>query len=111
MQLNKKQIFKIKQVVNLDSVRSIVRIDVSHKQDGWSVEESNFNVYCVDQAYNIIWQVKELKSKPASLFGEADPFYYLGKDSKGEIFADRFSGFEYKINPDTGEAIRVGFHK
>jgi hypothetical protein len=41
----------------------------------------------------------------------ADMFVYLEKSEKGEIIGDRFSGFIYKINPDTGEATRVGFHK
>jgi len=111
MQLSKKQILRIKQTIQLDGTKSIVRIDVSHKDEGWSDEESNFNIYHIDVEYNILWQIKETKTKPVSLFGEADPFYYLGKDANDKIIADRFSGFTYEIDPETGEATRTGFHK
>lgn len=111
MQLSEKQILRIKQSVQLNSEKFIVRIDVSHKNEKWSDNESDFNIYCIDSNYNIFWQIKEEKSRPASLFNEADPFYYLGKNAAGELIADRFSGFTYKINPEAGEAIRTGFNK
>ena len=107
MQLNKNQILKIKQKVNLNSERTIVRIDVSEDKT-LSPQESSSNVYCINNQYEIIWQVKEIKTQRH--FDE-DMFVYLGKNSKGEIIADRFSGFVYKIDPDTGEAEQIGFHK
>ena len=32
--------------------------------DGWSHQESNYNIYCINSDNNIIWQVKEEGSKP-----------------------------------------------
>ena len=107
MQLSKNQIAKIKQKVNLNNERLIVRINVSEDK-GMPPDESNFNIYCVDNQYNIIWQIKEIKTKPINDF---DMFVYLGKDANGKIIADRFSGFTYEIDPDKGEATRTGFHK
>lgn len=107
MRLTKTQILKIKQTVNLDNGLSIVRINVSEDKY-MSKNESNYNIYCVDKDYNIVWQVKEIKTKVP--FGD-DPFCYLSKDVNGEIIADRFTGFTYKIDPETGEAEQTGFHK
>ena len=110
MKLNLKQISKIDSKIKLDEKNMIVEIDVSEdKGKGWSANEICYNIYCVDEHYSIIWQVKEIKTKPP--FNGRDPFCYLGKNDKGEIIADRFSGFEYQINPETGEATRIGFHK
>ena len=112
MKLSPKNISHISKKILLDDYRMILEINVT-ENDGvdWTTNECNFNIYCVDQDYNILWQVRETKSKPVSIFGETDTFCYLGKDANGEIIADRFSGFTYKINPDTGEATRTGFHK
>lgn len=112
MQLNSKNISHIDKKILLDDGRMIVEIDVT-ENDGtnWTANERNFNIYCVDEDYNIFWQVREAKSKPVSIFGETDTFCYLGKDANGEIIADRFSGFTYKINPETGEAEQTGFRK
>jgi len=110
MQLNLKQISKIDTKIQIDNNKFIVQIDVSKdKGKGWTLDEICFNIYCIDKQYNIIWQVKEIKTKPP--FEGRDPFYYLGKNDKGEITADRSSGFEYKIDPETGEAVQIGFHK
>ena len=107
MKLTKNQISKIKQRVILSSNKIIVRIDVS--EDKYlSPDESSSNIYCINQDNEIIWQVKEIKTK---LPFEDDMFVYLARNSSGEILADRFSGFEYKINPETGEANQIGFHK
>mgnify|MGYP000294519574 CR=1 FL=1 len=111
MRLTDLQIQKIKNSILLGNGDSIVRINVSNKSDGWTNDESNYNIYCIDTKNNIIWQVKELKTKPSGLFGEADPFYSLKKSDEGSILAYRFSGYEYSINAETGEASRIGFHK
>lgn len=110
MKLNSKQISKIDSRINLTEKKMIVAIDVSEdKGKGWSENEICYNIYCIDEYYNIIWQVKEINTDPP--FKGRDPFCYLGKNNNGEIIADRFSGFTYKIDPETGEATRTGFHK
>ena len=107
MKLNSKQVSKIYKKIELKNGNAIVMIDVSEDK-AMSSDESNFNIYCIDNQYNIIWQIKEIKTKPID---DADMFVYLKKNDQNEIIADRFSGFTYKIDPDTGEATRTGFHK
>ena len=107
MKLNKEQITKIRQKVEVNTNKIIVRIDVSEDKV-LSPEQSSSNIYCIDNNNKIIWQVKEIKTKRP--FND-DMFVYLGKNEKGQIIADRFSGFEYIIDPETGEAKQIGFHK
>ena len=107
MKLTSKQISKIDQTINLNNEKSIVKVNIMGDKD-LSIEERVANIYCIDESHNILWQVREIKTVPPFL---DDGFVYLGKNEKGEIMADRFSGFEYKINPETGEAEQIGFHK
>jgi hypothetical protein len=107
MKLTEKQISRIYREIKLDDQRKIVEIDVTHQEEGWSVNETCFNIYCIDSAYNITWQVTEPKTKP---YDDTDAFVYLGQ-KEGEIRAGRSIGFEYRINPETGEATRIAFHK
>jgi hypothetical protein len=107
MQLSKNQIAKIKQKVNLNNERLIVRINVSEDK-AMPPDESSSNIYCINNEYKIIWQVKEIKTKRPF---DDDMFVYLGKNDKDEIVAGRFSGFTYKIDPETGEAEQTGFRK
>ena len=110
MRLNEKQVSKIDTEINLTADKKIIAIDVTeNKGRGWSENEICNNIYCVDKQYNIIWQVKEIETEPP--FNGDDPFYYLGQKENGEIVARRFSGFVYSINPKTGEATQIGFHK
>jgi hypothetical protein len=107
MKLNFKQVSKIYKKIDLQNDNAIVMIDVSEDK-AMPAYESNFNIYCIDKNYNIIWQIKEVKTKPID---DADMFVYLAKNSDGEIIADRFSGFVYRIDPETGEAEQISFHK
>lgn len=107
MKLNSKQVSKIYKKIELKHGNAIIMIDVSEDKP-IPPDEGNFNIYRVDNQYNIIWQVKEIKTKPID---DADMFVYLGKDANEKIIADRSSGFTYEIDPDTGEATRTGFHK
>jgi hypothetical protein len=74
MQLNLKQISRIRQKVVLDQEKLIIRIEP--EQEGWTFEETRFNIYCVDKWYNIIWQVQE---EEEYRFEDGDPFCYLGQ--------------------------------
>lgn len=109
MQLNLKQISKIDKKIKITHEQTIVVVDVSDTKEGWTKTEINFNIYCIDKNYNIIWQVSEGKTRPAET--HCDSFYYLGQNAQGEIIARRFSGFVYKIDPETGEAEQTGFQK
>jgi outer membrane protein assembly factor BamB len=111
MQLSIKNISHIDEKILLDD-KIIVEINVT-ENDGtsWTSDECNFNIYCIDQHYNVIWQVKETRNQSSSLFEEGDPFCYLEREASGEIIANRFSGFTYIIDPETGEATCTGFRK
>lgn len=107
MKLSNLQISMIEQKINIAPNRIILRIDVS-SDNKMSAKESSSNIYCVEKDFEIVWQVKEVETTQPF---EDDMFVYLAMNSEGEIIADRFSGFVYKINPDTGEALQIGFHK
>ena len=107
MKLNENQVLKIDYKIDLSNDRSVVMIDVMGDKSISSFEKIS-NVYCIDKKNNIIWQVKEIGTKVPF---DDDGFVYLKKNEIGEIIADRFSGFIYKINPETGEATQIGFEK
>lgn len=107
MKLNQYQISKIDKKIILGSNKIVVMIDVSGDKTV-PFSEKVSNIYCIDNQYEIIWQVEEKKTIPPF---QNDAFVYLNQNEKGEILADRFSGFEYKIDPTTGEAEQIGFHK
>lgn len=71
-----------------------------------SNEELNKNIYCVDDDFNIIWIIDPEKTK-----FDIDSFTSMKKATDGKIHARRFSGFEYEINPNTGEAKMSGWNK
>lgn len=109
MKLTNYQISKIEKKLQLSRIQDIILVDVMGDSTlPNDSPEVRFNIYCVDINYNVIWQVSEKKE---GIFLDGDPFCYLGKNTKNEIIADRFSGFTYKIDPETGEATRTGFHK
>lgn len=112
MKLDSKNASHIYSTVPIASDRNIVLINVT-ENDGatWTDKECNYNIYCLDEDKTVVWQVKESNSSPVSIFGETDCFCYMSKDQIGEITASRFSGYKYRINPETGEATRIGFHK
>jgi hypothetical protein len=108
MKLSPYQISKIDTKIEINPKRIIVAIDLSEDKDMLPAEEICSNIYCVDDQYEIIWQVKELKTKVPF---DDDMFVNLSKNDTGEILARRFSGFTYQIDPDTGEAVQNGFSK
>lgn len=107
MKLTTKEISKIDGRIKVSQKEYIVMINVSGDKY-ISPEISNLNIYRINDDNEIIWQIKEIESE-RRLFD--DMFVYLGMNDKGEIIADRWSGFEYKINPETGEAKCTRFHK
>jgi hypothetical protein len=107
MKLTIDQISKIDKTINIKNNNMIVMIDESGNKS-ISPEERSSNIYCINQDNEIIWKIKELKTKRTM---DDDMFVYLKEFPKDTIYAVRFSGFEYNINPETGEATRIGFRK
>jgi hypothetical protein len=105
MKLSRYQISKIEKKIDLGSNKMVVMIGVGGGDATVPLIEKISNIYCVNDKYEIIWQVNEINTNPPF---KNDLFVYLDKN---EITADRFSGFEYRIDPETGEAKQIGFHK
>lgn len=106
MKLTTNQISKIDGIININNQRKIVVIDESGSKTIKPGERSA-NVYCINQENEIIWQVKDMEKRPF----DDDMFVYIKMNEKGEITGNRFSGFRYKINPETGDAEIDGFDK
>ena len=90
--------------VPIGQSKRIILLDVAGRR-GISVEESNANIYCVDDRGAVIWQI----DAPAPKM-ERDSFVSLWQTDKG-LRADRFFGAEFTIDLSTGAATQVGWHK
>ena len=66
------------------------------------------NIFCVNSFNEIIWQVS---IKEENKIAMQDTFMYVELASDGSLKADTFFGIEYSIDIDSGNAIRVGWHK
>ena len=104
--LNEFQVKLIKQIVDLNDEKKIVRLNVCARKDMDELSNEYVNnIYCIDNEYNIIWQVDaELTKFPG------DPFVYIEMERDG-IFAGKFSGFTYKVDVDSGKGKIIGFQK
>ncbi|KQT38215.1 hypothetical protein [Methylophilus sp. Leaf414] len=104
--LSEAQNVLIEASVPLVNGHKVVLLDVGGRKDVPLVEY-NQNIYCVDDFGNIVWQV----DAPTSQFSERDSFVGVFKNKEGLLRADRFGGNEYVIDPKTGKANYVGWHK
>ena len=98
---------KIITEISIDKNKIVVMVDVMGDKT-ISHNDQISNIYCIDKQDNIIWRINEIKTKPPFV---DDGFVYLAKNNHGELIAGRFSGFKYKIDPETGEAEQIGFCK
>lgn len=88
VKLAEKQVAKIDKKISIDSFRSIVILNVGGDKT-LPQDEHNKNIYCIDDSYNIIWQI----DAPSTGF-ERDSFVYMGLVGS-QLTARNFSGFEY----------------
>lgn len=87
--------------------RTVVKITI-HRKDNYPDFDPHYNnIYLVNDDYEIIWQVFD----PNGHAFPQDPFHSLDLNEQGEIIGYRWSGFTYKINPNTGETTFLAFHK
>lgn len=103
--LTKEQLSQIYREVVLSPQRRIVLLDVGVSKR-IPVSEENQNVYCIGPMGEVHWQIQA-----DNAINERDSFVSLsiGKDS--QIRADRFFGNEFLVNPDSGVAEHIGWHK
>ena len=95
----------IRQKVSLANGKSIVLVDVSGRRD-IPIKDSNSNVYCVDDSYNILWVINTGERESTS----RDSFVALTYGD-GILQARRFFGKEYDIDLNNGNAREVGWNK
>ena len=85
--------------------KKIVLLDVLGVKN-LSKQELNANIYCIDNDFNIIWQISVADTK-----FDIDSFTSIKKTEEGKIRTRRFSGFEYEIDPEIGKAKITGWNK
>jgi hypothetical protein len=90
--------------IALPDARRIVLLEAP--TDGsWPKEECQSNIYCLDRADNVLWQVKAPKPK-----FDTDSFVSIALEGD-KLTASRFFGSEFEIDLVTGLANEVGWHK
>jgi hypothetical protein len=103
--LTPQQIILIEKKLPLNSKNWIVLLDTAGKKE-ISKEESNRNVYCIDENYEIRWQIKH-EERP--MLGR-NSFVHI-KCSENNFFALDFAGFTYKINIENGDTKIISWDK
>ena len=68
------------------------------------------NVYYVDKNRQVIWQI-ETKDYAIETAFSGQPFFTIKKNNDGHFLAYNWSGFIYRIDMQTGFAVKVGFQK
>ncbi|QLH43880.1 MAG: hypothetical protein HWD59_15090 [Coxiellaceae bacterium] len=102
--MTEKQINAIKQKIILTPNLLIVRLDTMSDKS-LSQDEANRNVYCIDDNYQILWQIE---NKPTGF--EEDPFTNIKLDNN-ELIAKNFSGFIYKVDLRNGKIEGIDWNK
>ena len=117
MKLTERQKELIDLTVPLDNGHTIVLLNVGGNPE-FVGREHNFNIYRIDEDYQIIWQISHTDDQfagtpdPKASMMERCDFSYLSRD-EGFISAVRPIGIEYKLDPDTGIATfykHLGYH-
>lgn len=102
--LNQTQINKIEKKILINDVKLIVSIDVAGDKS-IPQEENNKNIYCINNNYEIVWQVN-VADTPFN----RDSFVNI-ELVNDELHARKFSGFEYIIDINSGIAKKIGWDK
>lgn len=99
------QISLIENKLSLNSKDWMVLLDVMGNK-GITKKESNRNIYCVDENYQIKWQIKH-EERPML---ERNSFVHI-KCEENDFFALDFAGFTYKINTGNGDTKIMSWNK
>lgn len=74
---------------------------------GLTDDQANRNVYCVDAAGNLVWQIPVLQFGPY----ERSPYVSIRFDASGVLKAYRSDGMEYGIDVGSGQVISKQYFK
>lgn len=97
----------IKQKIGLKDNRFIVRIEITNSSI-ISREDTKRNVYCINENYEKIWQIRHDPKCPHPNV----PFVDININIKGNaLIAKDFAGFIYTVDIDNGEAEVISWNK
>ena len=102
--LTQKQVDIIEKKISVCKNKAIVLLDVAGNK-AIPTSEYNSNIYCINDAGEILWQIK---AKPSGF--ERDSFVSINYNDN-RLVARNFSGFEYKVNLENGEVESIGWDK
>jgi len=103
--LTENQKTMIKQKVQINTDKFIIRLDYMGK------ESPDRNVYCINSDNEILWQI-EVDPNRIMLPGGFDFDSYINIVFNGkELIAYRFSGFEYRVDVESGKIEEIGWDK
>lgn len=105
MKLSEKLKKLIEKKIKLNTEFSLVLLDVMGNRT-LTKDELNRNIYCLNDNYEIVWQIKHFPKPPF----DRDPFVSVNLID-GKIIAKDFSGFTYQVNIDNGELKRLSWEK
>lgn len=83
----------------------VVLIDVPG-DDSFNADDSNRNIYCIDNDFNVKWQV----SDEGAIYG-IDPFVQIKLKENGLIEARRFFGNIFELDLKAGILRHTGWTK
>lgn len=92
-----------KKEISLNNYEKLILVEYEAGKDGDDVKR---NIYKIDSDHNIIWQIQP--SKPPMFDNET--FVYLNEEG-GKVTSQNFSGEEFEIDLQTGEARFIDWHK
>lgn len=95
----------IYQSISLNGKTVVLLLDKFGKENISDID-LNANIYCIDEAFNIVWQIHADQTK-----FKRDPFTSMRKGENEKICTRRFSGFEYEVDTSTGVAKTCGWNK
>ncbi len=105
VRLSKNQLNLISVSLPLPNGLKVVLLDIGGRRD-ISLVEHNSNIYCIDGLGDVRWQIQA-----GATIQERDSFVSISASEDGLLYADRFFGNEFIVNPENGLATHVGWHK
>jgi hypothetical protein len=96
---------RISQTISIAEGRRVVLIDVPG-DDSFNADDSNHNIYCIDNDFSVIWKV----AGDGIIYG-VDPFVQIKLKENGLIEARRFFGNIFEIDIGSGALVRTGWTK
>jgi hypothetical protein len=96
---------RISQTITITEERRVVLIDVPG-DDSFNADDSNHNIYCIDNDFSVIWKV----AGDGIIYG-VDPFVQMKLKENGLIEVRRFFGNIFELDIESGALAHTGWTK